>query len=142
MDTFFKLLAAVANVFAIIASGIAVYLFVFKRKVISSALHVLLNYSSQISFSEFNAKLERLNDLSADDTDQIKSVINIFNEILGQIRGSKFLSKHFKEIIPKVKAYAEGKAKISEAKKRSIVNELRERLRNINIKNYTEFIGE
>lgn len=142
MDIILKILTALANVFAIIASGIAIYLFVAKREVISSALHVLLNYSSQITLAELKAKLERLNDLSVNDPNQINDVVNIFNEIIGQIRGNKILSKQFKEVISKVSDMVGDKRRLSEPKKRALVSELRERLRNIDVDNYADLIGE
>ena len=137
-----KILTALANVFAIIASGIAIYLFVAKREVISSALRVLLNYSSQITLAELKAKLERLNDLSANDPDQINDVVNILNEIIGQIRGNKILSKQFEEVISKVSDMVGDKRRLSEPKKRALVSELRERLRNVDVDNYADLIGE
>ena len=137
-----EILTAVSNIFTIVAAGIAIYLFIFKREVISSALHVLLNYSSQITLSEFRTKLDKLNDLSANDSDQQIEVINILNEILGQIKGSKLLSTQFKKNISNIKAFADGKRKITEPKKRSLVSELRERLRHINIENYADLIGD
>lgn len=142
LEIVLKILAAVANVFAIVASGIAIYIFIAKRDIITSAFRVLLNYSSQITLSEFRAKLERLNDYTADDKDQKAEVINILNEILGQIKGSKLLSKQFKDNIPEIQSYAWGKRKITEPKKRSLVSELRERLRHINVENYAELMGE
>lgn len=142
MEIILKILTALADAFAIIASGIAIYLFIAKREVISSALRVLLNFSSQMTLAELKAKLERLNDLSANDPGQSDEVINILNEILGQIRGSKHLSKQFHEVIPKVAAIAEGKRRISEPKKRALVSELRERLRNVDVNNYADLIGE
>ncbi len=142
MEIILKILTALANVFAIIASGIAIYLFVAKREVIYSALRVLVNFSSQMTLAELKAKLERLNDLSANDQEQSDEVINILNEILGQIRGSKHLSKKFSDVIPKVAAIAEGKRRLSEPKKRALVSELRERLRNIDVDNYADLIGE
>ena len=142
MDLILKILTATANVFTIIACGIAVYIFIAKREVISSALRVLLNFSSQITLTELNTRLERLNDLSANDPSQIDDVVNILNEILGQIRGSKLLSKHFDEVIPKVAAMAEDKRRLSEPKKRALVSELRERVRNIDVEKYADLIGE
>jgi len=131
----------IANVFTIIASGIAIYLFIFKLDTISNAFKVLLNYSYQITLSELNAKLERLNDLNANDSSHKEEIVNIFNEIVGQIRGNKKLKKEFSGIFKKLSIYAESPNKLTEPKKRSIVSELRERLRHINFKSFDEMIG-
>ena len=142
MDTILKTLTGFADIFTIIASGIAIYIFIAKRKVISSALRVLINFSSQITLVEMKTKLERLNDFNANDATQIEDVINILNDILGQIRGSKFLSKQFDEVIPKIVSIAEDRRRLNEPKKRALVSELRERLRNIDVAKYADLIGE
>lgn len=142
MEVAIKILTATANVFTILAAGIAIYVFIAKREVLSSALRVLLNFSFQITLVELKSKLERLNDLSADDPNEINDVINILNEIVGQIRGSKILSKQLKEVISKVTEIAENRRRLSEPKKRALISELRERLRNIDVENYADLIGE
>jgi hypothetical protein len=142
LEVAIKILTATANVFTILAAGIAIYVFIAKREVLSSALRVLLNFSFQITLVELKSKLERLNDLSADDPNEINDVINILNEIVGQIRGSKILSKQLKEVISKVTEIAENRRRLSEPKKRALISELRERLRNIDVENYADLIGE
>jgi len=137
-----RILNSATNIFTIIASVIAIYIFVFKRKVVYSVFRVLINYSSQMTLTEFKYKLDKLNDLNANDDEKRDEVINIFNEILGQIRGSKKLNKHFKEILPKVKSIAEGKRNITEPRKRSLVSELREMIKDLDIDVYSEIIGE
>lgn len=140
LDNILKALTAVANVFTIVASGLAIYLIIAKRELISSAFRVLLNYSSQLTLSEFGAKLDRLNDYTANDSEQKEEVVNILNEILGQIKGNKLLSKQFKSKLSEIKAFAECRREITEPKKRSLVSELRERLRHINVENYAELM--
>jgi hypothetical protein len=137
-----KLLTAIADIFTIIAAGIAIYLFIYKREAIYSAFRVLINFSFQITLVELKAKLERLNDLSAEDSDEISDIINILNDIAGQIRGSKVLSKQFNELLAKIESISEDKRKLTEPRKRALVSELRERLRNIDVENYSDMIGE
>ena len=137
-----KIFAGVADFLAIIASIIAIYIFVAKRHIISSVLRVLVNFSSQITLVEIKANLERLNDYDANDAEQIENVINILSDILGQIRGNKLLSKHLDEVIPKIIAIAEDRRRLTEPRKRSLVSELRERLRNIDVAKYADMIGE
>lgn len=131
----------IANVFTIAASGIAIYIVIFKRETISTVFKVLLNYSSQLTLSELKAKLERLNDLSADDSTQAQEVINILNEIVGQIRGNKRLRSQFPEILSKLQSLAENPRKLTEPRKRSLVSELRESLRHIDLENYDSLMG-
>jgi len=137
-----KVLTAISNVFTILAAGIAIYIFYAKREVISSAFRVLINFSSQITLVELKAKLERLNDLSAEDSDEMSDIINILNDIAGQIRGSKVFSKQFNDLLSKIESISEDKRRFTEPKKRALVSELRERLRNIDVENYSDMIGE
>ena len=139
-ETIYKIVSFISSIFSAIAAGIAVYLFIFKRKSILSVFHLLLNYSFQISLTELRTKLERLNDLSANDEEQKEEVINIFNEIAGQIMGNSVLSKECGVILEKVSKYAENPQGLTEPKKRSIVSELRENLRNVDIQSYSEII--
>ena len=82
----------VANVFTVVASGIAVYIFLINKEKLSTAINLLLNYSKQLTLSELKFKIERLNDFTTNDADQKKEVINILSEIEGQIIGNKKLS--------------------------------------------------
>jgi len=85
----------ISDIFSVAASGIAIFLFLFKRKEISSAFGILLNYTYQLSLSELKEKLERLNEYNAKDPEELETVVNIFHEIMGQIRGNDKLKSHF-----------------------------------------------
>ena len=138
--TIYQITSFISAIFSGTAAGIAIYLFLFKRKSISSIFHLLLNYSFQISLTELKTKLERLNDLSVNDKEQREEVINIFNEITGQIRGNSVLIEKCGIIFEKISNYAENPKGLTEPIKRNIVSELRENLRNIDIQRYNEII--
>ena len=138
MDTtlFERILSVVSNFFAISASAIAVYLFLFKRDTISSAFRLLLNYSKQLTLSDLMGKLDRLNDFNATDDNQRVEVVNILHEVEGQILGNKSLKEEFPDFLKKLNGYTSGKKEISEPLKRSLVSELRENLRNLDVNNF------
>lgn len=140
LEIIYKIVSFISSIFTTIAAGIAIYLFVIKRKSISSIFHLLLNYSFQISMTELRTKLEKLNDLNANDTEHKEEVINIFNEIEGQILGNSILKKKCDDILKKISTYVNNPINLTEAKKRSIVSELRENLRSIDIQNYGDII--
>ncbi len=131
-----------ANLATVVASVLAVYLFVSKRKTVSSVLKLLLNYSSQITLSELKAKLERLNDLSAEEEKEAADIINILSEIVGQLRGNKTLARQCDRLLSKIVSYTEGRGKLSEPRKRALVSELREQLRHINLGSYEDLMGD
>ncbi len=142
MDTALDYSTLFSNAFTIGASGIAIYLFIFKRKSIASAFQLLLNYSYQLSLSELKEKLERLNDLNASADEQCASVINIFNEIVGQIRGNSKLKKALPDFVKRVEKVLANEGELNEPVKRALVAELRERLRHLNVKNIDPMVGE
>lgn len=134
-------IAGIANVFTIVASGIAIYLFIWKRHTIATAFKVLLTYSFQLTLSELKSKMERLNDLNADEPTHSPAVINVLNDIVGQLRGNKVLRNQCEEVLANLTAIVKNPKKLSEPNKRLLVSELRERLRGISIKNFDDLLG-
>lgn len=130
-----------SDLFTIGASGIAIYIFIMKRDAVSSVFSMLLNYSYQISLSELKEKIERLNEYSAKDTKQIETIINIFHEIIGQIRGNDKLQSHFSDTLARIEKYVSAPKYITEPEKRSLISEIRERLRHINVENFDSING-
>lgn len=126
-----EFIAVLANAMTIFASGIAIYLFVFKRELISTVFSALLSYTTQLTLSELKGKLDRLNDFRAEtDHDEI---VNVLHDICGQLRGNPRLAPHFDELIKRIHKATAAKNKISEPSKRSIVSEIRERIRHVDI---------
>lgn len=142
MDVFMKWIALFSNIFTVVASGIAIFLFITKRESIASVFDLLINYTYQLSLSEVKEKLEKLNEYNAKDTEDNEKIINILNEIIGQIKGNEKLKSHFSELLKDIDGFALGRKKLTEAKKRAIVSELRERLRHLNVRNIDKLVGE
>lgn len=142
MDIWATIVSMFADVLTIAASGIAIYLFLTKRKTVSLAFRTLLNYSSQMTLSELKAKLDRLNELTADDQEQAQEVRNILSDITGQIEGNPKLSREFRDVLKKAANLANGRADLNERRKRALVSELRERLRHVDIEGLHTLIGE
>ena len=137
-----KWVSLLSNLFTIFASGLAIYIFFFKREEITSVFNLLINYTHQLSMSEVREKIERLNEYNAKDPEQCDHIVNIFNEIIGQIRGNEKLKIQFTELIVKMESLASDKRRLTEPKKRAIVSELRERLRHLNVKNIDNLVGD
>lgn len=132
-------ITVIANLFTIIASGIAIYLFFWKGKAISGIFRILLNYSFQITLSELNGKLDRLNDINA--SEDKEKAINVFHEIIGQIRGNRRLRVQCADVLKKIEAISANSKRLKDAQKRSIICELRENIRHINIENIDDLMG-
>lgn len=130
----FKLIAdcvaLAANIFTVLASGIAIYLFFSKRDQFAQAFKLLLNFSFQMTLGEVKEKLERLNEYNANEPSEQAEIANILHEIAGQIRGNPRL----KILAPHIPKRLEGlAAQMTEPKKRSMVAELRELMRNTHL---------
>lgn len=142
MDDLMKVISLISNIVTIGASSIAIYLFFAKKESLSAVFGLLVNYTYQLSLSEVKEKLEKLNEYNAKDASENEKIINILNEIVGQIKGNDKLKAHFSEVLSDIDMYALGKKTLSEPKKRALVSELRERLRHLNVKNIDHLVGD
>ena len=129
-----------ANLLTIIASSIAIYVFIKSKDKIASALNALINYSIQLTLSDLKYRVERLNDYTMADKEQQKEVINILHEIEGQINGSKILGDVLKGQLVKISNFTNNPKALTEPNKRSLVAELREKIRHIDVSNYQNII--
>jgi len=127
-----------------IASVIAIYLFAFKRKEIASVFSLLINYSHQLTLSEIKEKLELLNNFNANDPAHTDTILNIFHDLLGQIRGNDKLSTLMSKQIEKLERLIERDLKtkpITEPKKRALISEIREKVRHLNVQSIDVLAG-
>ena len=133
MTTLFeRIISTLSDLFALAASMIAVYLFAFKRNKISTAFYLLMSYSRQLTLSDLNGKLDRLNECKATDEIGKTEIVYILHEIEGQINGNSFLKTEFKEVLERINPYTSGNMDITEPIKRNIASQLRESLRTLN----------
>lgn len=132
MNGLLEILAGVADVFAILASALALWIFLAKRRQLSTALQLLLNYSFQTTLGELKEKVERLNDYNANEPSHLPEIRGLLHEIAGQIRGNRKLARTMGALLSKTEALADGK-KLPEPRKRSITGELRESIRNARV---------
>lgn len=130
----------ISNSLTIITAILALYLFFKNKEKISSAINFLLNYSKQISITDLKFKIERLNDYTSNDQEQKKEIINLLSDIEGQINGNYSLKKSLENQLHKINNFLENPKTLSEPKKRSLVSELRESIRNIDVSNYQNII--
>ena len=130
-----------ANVMTIFASGLGIYIFYFNKDKIVSAINFILNYSNQLTLTDLKFKIERLNDYNSNDTNQKNEVINILNEIEGQILGNKNLKEKLGQQLEKIENFTSNTKSLTEPKKRSLVSELKESIRNLDISNYGDIIN-
>lgn len=141
LKPYFDLLAALANLLTILASSLAIYVFFAKRKELSAALTLLLNYSYQTTLAEIKEKLERLNEYRATDEQDLPEIRAIFHEIAGQLRGNPRLQSTAPNLAQRIESLAAGK-RLTEPSKRAMVSEVREVLKNINVRNLEDIIGK
>lgn len=142
IKTICDIVSFLSNILTIITSSIAIYIFFIKRKTIAAAVKVILNYSYQSTLYELKEKVERLNEYNADNETDLKEIINIFNEILGQINGNPVLKDRLKTIAEKLDVILSSKCKLKEPKKRSLVSEIREQIKHLNLGSIESYLGE
>ena len=128
-----------ANVLTVIASSIAIYIYFCKKEEVKLLFKVLVNYSYQTTLSEIKEKLDRLNEYNANEPTEINEIRNLLHEIAGQIRGNQKLQKIQPNLVTRIEAIANTK-KITEPSKRSLVSEIRELLKNLNVDSIEKYI--
>lgn len=131
-----------SDIFTIGVSGIAMYIFFFKRKEVAVTFRLLSNYAYQTTLSELRDKLERLNEYKANEEAHIQEITSVFHEICGQINGHPSLKNKFADYIEKVEKATSGRKPLTEPAKRALVSELRERIRHLNVDSYNEIVGD
>lgn len=127
-------ISVAANIFTIVASAIAIFLFIAKREELSAALSLLLNWSYQTTLSDIIGKLDRLHEYNANEPTDRPEIQNIIHEIAGQFRGNPKLFTAAPALPDRLEAFASGK-KLTEPNKRSVVAEVREIIRNLQVAN-------
>jgi hypothetical protein len=134
--TIFKIILSavslVASMFTMAASAIAIYLFWTKRKDLSTAFQLLLSWSFQTTLAELKGKLERLNEYNANEDADVSEICNILHEIAGQIRGNPKLLIVAPLLAERLESLAM-KNRLTEPRKRSMVSEIREVIKNIQV---------
>lgn len=131
MKEIFDYVALFANLMTICASSIAIYIFIFKRKLISNVFSALLSYTIQLTLSELKGKLDRLNEFRVDSDHE--EIVNVLHDICGQLKGNPKLAPHFEQLIKRIHKATTAKSRISEPTKRSIVSEIREKIRHVDV---------
>ncbi len=127
-------------VFSTIAAIIVVYLFVFKRKAISSIYNLLLNYVFQISQNELLEKIKEINSLNADESP--KKVTEMLFDVKGQIQGNPILAKNCDSILKRISKFQQHPDQLTNVRVKELMSELKEKIKYINIQSYNEILGE
>lgn len=130
-----------ANLLTIFASAIAIYLFLFRGAEFQAAFKLILSWSFQVTLSDLKNKLERLNDYTVNEPTHIQEIRSILYEIAGQIRGNPKLNKIIPDFAFRLDNIASSR-QLTEPKKRALISELRETIRNIEINSITTSAGE
>lgn len=138
MDHIIKFVGFFSNVMTIIASGLAIFLFFKNRSKIKSAFNLLLSYTFHLTLSDLKNKIERLNDYNVNSDEGKRAIIEILHEIQGQIQGNEKLRMLMEKQFIKVKDFNDFPFNLSEPKKRSLVSELRESLRNLELDRFKD----
>lgn len=130
----------IANAMTIFASGLAIFIYFTNKEKIKQAFNFILNYSNQLTLTDLKFKVERLNEFSCNDPIAKLEIINILNEIEGQILGSLIVREKLGLQLQKIEAFTANPKQLTEPKKRSLVSELKETIRNLDVSNYKNII--
>ena len=140
IENFKLIIEFTAEILTIIASTIAVIVYIRNKDKISSSINFILNYSNQMTLNDLKYRIERLNDYTAMDNNQKIEIVNILSEIEGQISANKTIKRELSEQFDKICMFTSNPKLLTEPKKRSLVSELRECIRNIDVINQQKTI--
>ncbi|OXB20233.1 hypothetical protein B0A80_19240 [Flavobacterium tructae] len=129
-----------ANVLTVIASGIAICVYIFNKDKIKTAFNSILSYSHQVTLSDLRYKIEKLNDFNVNVPEQKTEVINLLHEIEGHILGNSFLKDRLADQLKKINTFTRNPNKLLEPPKRSLVWELKESVRSLDMSNFGDSI--
>lgn len=123
------------NIFTICSAGLAMYLYWINREKISEAVTILLNYSTYASLVDLRLILEKLVALRYSTAEDKAEIIAILSEIDGHISGHKALrsNQSLLEFQKKIKIAQRKPEQFSEARKRSLANELRGIIKDVQV---------
>ncbi len=143
-DQLYILVTFIDSVLSIVLALSAIYILATKGKAVKKLFTLLTNYSLHKTINELHDKLNRINAYSGDDkTPSVKKeIINIFQEVRGQIDGNIFLKNEFIEDFEELKEYLNNNKKLTEADKRYLVTKLREKLETFNVKLFNDLAGK
>jgi hypothetical protein len=131
----YNLLDILEKIISLFASSIALYIFFFQRDKIKTLFEILLNYSLKTTLSEITSKIDRLNDFSVNDKDGKHKILNLLHEIEGQLSGNKFLAGECSDFVKRLNRINKNPDGLNEPLKRKMTSELREIIKNLDIKN-------
>jgi DNA-binding GntR family transcriptional regulator len=131
-----------ADLLTIVTSVIAIVLLVKKGPAIASAVRLLINFSFQTTLAELRQKLERLNEYHAADPDGNIEIVNIFHELHGQISGNPRVLAAMPDLAQKLQKMLNSTKAITEPRKRAMISEMREVLRNMDVESIEKYLGE
>lgn len=135
-------IGVLADLGTIAASVLAIWIFIAKRAEIRAFVKAITTFVHQNSLAELRVKLEKLNDLHAADPDSRAEIVGIFHDICGQVDGSPVLRAKLGDISSRIRQATSGRRQITEPQKRSLVSELRESLRHLDVADYAESMRE
>ncbi|PTS71882.1 hypothetical protein DBR33_01275 [Stenotrophomonas sp. HMWF022] len=135
-----KVLAVLSDIATIAAAGLAFYLFFAKGSELRAMLNALANLAHQSSLSEIRQKLDLVASLRVQD--EREEIVSILHDVCGQIDGNPKLKDAFSELTDRVKKASSTRRVLTEPQKRSIVSELREKLRHSDVSSIAGVMGD
>ncbi|MDA6068660.1 hypothetical protein NJT12_03415 [Flavobacterium sp. AC] len=132
----------IANVMTIITAGLAIYIFISNKDKIKTAFNFILSYSIQMTLADLRHKIEKLNDYKTTIPEQNEEIINVLHEIEGHILGNEYLKDKLAVQLKKINNFTRirNPVVLLEPQKRSLVSELKESVRNLDLSNFTDTI--
>lgn len=133
------IVAFFANTLTIGLGCLTLYLFIAKRKEIATAFNLFMNFSYQTTLAELRWKLDKLNEYRVTEPTHIEEIRSLIHDVAGQIRGNRKINDADPELAKALEKFADGN--MTEPKKRSVISNVREKIKNLGIDNFEDIMG-
>ncbi|WP_460759436.1 hypothetical protein [Lysobacter fragariae] len=142
METVTTIVDFLGDLFTVMASALALYLYFFRRGEIGAAIKAIANFAYQSTLAELRQKLEALANLHASNGDHLDDIVSTWHDVCGQIEGNPALVVECAEFVKRVKRATNRATPISQPQHRALISQLREKLRHIDVTTFADALGE
>jgi len=118
------------------AALVGLLVLVIRRRQIAAFLRIVTRNSLSLTIAELGTKMERLNELSAEDADQKREILNILGEVAGQLVANPSLRGSCADVTTKIGTYLRSPHRLTEPLKRSVIWQIRETTRHTDVKDF------
>lgn len=135
-------LSGASNIVTIVSGSLALYIYFFKKDIITNFFSTMMTFALQTTLKELFDNLDNLKKTNAESTEGKRTALHILCDIEGQLSGNQVLSASMSSTIAKLKPFTNRKKELDEGRKLSLVSEIKENLRTLQVTEISKLGGK